>query len=460
MGLAVLDQYPSVDYISFGEGDEVIAAFCKMLLESRHDPLPYGILGKGKRAEDFKAPHRLTADMNMVPLPEYRDFFEEAEKERRGDYGPSCFYMEAENTGEPFRSEETHYGEIVFLEGSRGCWWGEKHACSFCGLNGLQNVYREKDPGHFLEEIRTVTKRYPGCRIQMSDNVLSSRMIRELLPALESDETQYRIFAEVKTNLSESDIRALVRAGIRNVQPGIESLNDHLLQLMRKGNTAINHVAFLKYCRAAGLLPSWNLLYGVPGEVQEDYEEMAKLLPALTHLRPPTSFTPISFQRYSRYWMEPEAYGLVLEPDPIYRYCLADQKDLIRQTAMLYDVTGGSFQKEKEEHAGCYLKVGEQVKKWKALWSQRPVPELIMTDTSQGISILDTRPCRTRLLTRLKGIACDIYRLAWSPVSYAKLQDALGERVTDRELQAILQEMTDSKLMVSISERYLALAIP
>ena len=38
------------------------------------------------------------------------------------------------------------FGRTLFLEGSRGCWWGEKHACAFCGLNGRVNVYREKSP--------------------------------------------------------------------------------------------------------------------------------------------------------------------------------------------------------------------------------------------------------------------------------------------------------------------------
>ena len=40
----------------------------------------------------------------------------------------------------------------LYLEGSRGCWWGQKHPCSFCGLNGRKNVYRYKSAGRLYEE--------------------------------------------------------------------------------------------------------------------------------------------------------------------------------------------------------------------------------------------------------------------------------------------------------------------
>ena len=32
---------------------------------------------------------------------------------------------------------------IFFFETSRGCWWGQKHHCTFCGLNGRCLTYRQ-----------------------------------------------------------------------------------------------------------------------------------------------------------------------------------------------------------------------------------------------------------------------------------------------------------------------------
>ena len=33
---------------------------------------------------------------------------------------------------------------ILLYEGSRGCWWGEKHHCTFCGLNAQSMKFRAK----------------------------------------------------------------------------------------------------------------------------------------------------------------------------------------------------------------------------------------------------------------------------------------------------------------------------
>src|SRR5207302_982239 len=35
---------------------------------------------------------------------------------------------------------------MLFFETSRGCWWGERAHCTFCGLNGLTMRYRTMSP--------------------------------------------------------------------------------------------------------------------------------------------------------------------------------------------------------------------------------------------------------------------------------------------------------------------------
>ena len=47
---------------------------------------------------------------------------------------------------------------------------------------------------------------------------------------------------------------------MRRIQPGIESLSDHVLKLMRKGTTALQNIQLLKWCREYGVQPEWNLL--------------------------------------------------------------------------------------------------------------------------------------------------------------------------------------------------------
>ncbi len=42
---------------------------------------------------------------------------------------------------------------FVPYETSRGCWWGQKKHCTFCGLNPLGMNYRAKSPERAVEII-------------------------------------------------------------------------------------------------------------------------------------------------------------------------------------------------------------------------------------------------------------------------------------------------------------------
>ena len=60
------------------------------------------------------------------------------------------------------------------------------------------------------------------------------------------------------------------------VQAGIESLSTHTLKLMKKGSTALMNIQTLKWCREHGVLCDWNLIYGFPGEVPDDYRDSVR----------------------------------------------------------------------------------------------------------------------------------------------------------------------------------------
>ena len=64
------------------------------------------------------------------------------------------------------------------------------------------------------------------------------------------------MFYEVKSNLRKEDVRQLREAGVVAIQPGIESLSDEVLRIMRKGVSALQNIQLLKGCagaRSAGL---------------------------------------------------------------------------------------------------------------------------------------------------------------------------------------------------------------
>jgi hypothetical protein len=94
-----------------------------------------------------------------------------------------------------------------------------------------------------------------------------------------------------------------------HIQPGIESLSTHVLDLLRKGVRMLQNVALLKWCRELGIRVSWNLLYGVPGETLDDYQAQTDLMRKIPHLIPPTSVSRVRLDRFSPYYERFSEYG-------------------------------------------------------------------------------------------------------------------------------------------------------
>ena len=104
----------------------------------------------------------------------------------------------------------------------------------------------------------------------MVDNILDFRYFDTLIPRLAGSPLKLDLFYALKANLRKDQLRALRDAGISKIQPGIESLSDDVLRRMRKGETALQNIQLLKWCRELGLKTAWNLIWWFPGEPAEE----------------------------------------------------------------------------------------------------------------------------------------------------------------------------------------------
>ena len=207
----------------------------------------------------------------------------------------------------------------LLFETSRGCWWGERLQCTFCGLNGTDMPHRGMSPERARRELNQLFRYYPRCRyFEAVDNLLPRDYVQELFSSFKapSDAT---IFYEVKANLSEEELEVLSRAGVRRMQAGIEALSSETLKLIRKGTSSFQNINFLKGCLIHNIDAVWNLLVGFPGEKEETFQKYASDLPLLFHLQPPTGVYPVRMDRYSPYFVDPGSFGLDLDPYDFYR---------------------------------------------------------------------------------------------------------------------------------------------
>jgi ribosomal peptide maturation radical SAM protein 1 len=314
MGVAQLRAFPFVDMGFLGEAEESLLAVIRAV--AQHESLasiPGVAVRDGGCAVTWTAPRG--PDMDAVPAPDFDDYFRA---------------IAASGLGHEILSH-------ISVETSRGCSWAQRHPCSFCGLSGPVRRYRVKSPTRALSELRRVAARWPGCDIDIVDNMVPRSFIRKVLPDLICRPLNARLFLEARPNLSENDVETIVAAGA-SLQVGIESLSDHILALMGKGTSVRRIVRLLRRCKKAGLAPTWNLILGTPGETDDDYREMIELLPSLRQLQPPQVCAPLSLVRFSPLFESFRELGIHnVRPSAAYRLTYRVPDDLMWGLAGAFD---------------------------------------------------------------------------------------------------------------------------
>jgi ribosomal peptide maturation radical SAM protein 1 len=282
----------------------------------------------------------------------------------------------------------------ILFETSRGCWWGERAHCTFCGLNGGSMAYRAMKPARAVALIEDLAARYAhrSGSFECVDNILPREYVGEVFGKLQLPE-HVSMFYEVKADLTESQISQLAAGGVRRIQPGIESLATSTLKLMRKGTTAFGNIKFLMHCRTYGVTPFWNLLVGFPGETAEVYARYQKVLPDLFHVPPPSGVFPVRFDRFSPYFNTPDDFGLNLKPFDFYEFSYPFPEQSLNSMAYYFHDTNYEA-KYLGDLAAAISSLRQIIDRWHASWVEdnaAAAPRLLLHPDAQGHVVEDTR---------------------------------------------------------------------
>lgn len=317
LGRALLQAHPAIDAVCIGEGDQAFPEFLNALDPTLPLPNVNGILTRANLDQpSAQTSPRLTTDLDSLPIPDFGTFFSR--------------FSNTAGLSERFKPSAT-------IETSRGCWWGAKHHCTFCGLNGQAMTYRSKSADRAFAEFCELADQY-GPDLVVVDNILDHRYLKSLIPRLADDTRSFLMHYEVKSNLSPKVIANLAQAGVRKIQPGIETFDTKTLAHMRKGVTGIQNIQTLKLCAEAGVFVEWCFLFGFPGENRETFRQMENLIPLLYHLQPPGTVGPVRADRFSPYFEHPEAFGIQVTPAKPYAFIFDLPDDDLWNFAYHFDI--------------------------------------------------------------------------------------------------------------------------
>jgi hypothetical protein len=255
-------------------------------------------------------------------------------------------------------------------------------------------------------------------------------------------------------------LRLLKRAGVNCLQPGIESLSTDILQLMRKGCTALQNVQLLKWARELGIELAWNFLMGFPGEEADEYARMAEMIPALLHLQPPLPLGAgrlVGLYRFSPYFDDPEGWGITnVRSASSYRAVYPFPEATLRRLAYHFDFDYADGRDPSTYTAPLF----EMIQYWQA---NHCPGALTSVSNDQVFVIHDRRPGAKQARIELTGMEKAAYEYCDAAHSLQAIHGhllKLGYAVDREALRYLLEGWVEDRLMLREGDRFLSLAVP
>lgn len=381
---AFAELVPQIDYVFAGPALVSLPEFVRHRLEGENglcDRID-GVLSKNNKSlwvdNDFSAGetagsdriniHGAELDINNNILPDYSAFLDELEdKFPDGSVNP-----------------------ILPFETSRGCGWGEKLQCRFCGMSGIMLQHRVLSPQNAIAQIQSLFKYVPRSSVfASSDNMPPENYFEEVFPLIHPP-AGVHIKYHVRPTLSDDDLKILCGAGVTRLNPGIEALSTSTLKLMQKGTSVFKVIRFLMDCSRYPIELEWSILLFSPGESEDVYEKYMRDMPLLSHLCPPASVHPILVARFSEYFNHPEKYGLHLQPQDHYGMTYPFSEEDIRRIA--YYFVDGNADSERIEYwiEKLIVPVNEWRNRWYNVDGKGEARLCLLDDTSKPM-IYDSR---------------------------------------------------------------------
>jgi len=429
MGEEIRRRYPEVDFVGRGECDRTFVDLVSKLRAGEPARNVLGFLGKDDEAFSPPSAPLHGGELDAQPHPDFDDYFD----------GLSRF------------SQREKIEPGLAMETSRGCWWGEKHHCTFCAFNRDGMVFRSKSPERVLEELAAQVERHGLDRLEMTDNILDMAYFKTLLKDL-AENPIADFFWETKANLTLEQVDLMARAGVRWIQPGIESLSDKTLELMRKGSTGLQNIQLLKWSTERGIKITWNWLFGFPGEDEDELDGLEEMVRSIHHLPPPGVAPVIYLERFSPYHMTPEEWGLEpVRPAKAYRHVYPFPEEALTNMAFFFE----SDYFTAKENGAAHKRLNEIVDEWGRAHADA---HLLAIPKKKTLLLFDTRPHAKRLVHRLSGLDRNLYEYCGTAHGPNDILRKFKNEASEERILARLQSMVDDRIMLKGNNRFLSVA--
>ena len=424
---------PQVDYVHCGDADETLPTAIRRVYSGQSMQGMPGIMWRDndRIAYGGRAPN--LQDMNKTPVPDFDEYFY---ARKQGGYH---YHDDAQ-------------GVLLPIETGRGCWWGVKNHCTFCGLNRAGMEFRSKRVENVIQQLDELSRRYGILDFNAIDNIIEPEYIERLFGQLGDANADIRLHYEVRPSLSRAQLKHMRKGGLFSIQPGVESFSTHILKLMRKHTTGVRNLELIKWSTYYGINNLYNILLRFPGETAEDYRAQCEVISKIHHFQAPWAIAKARADRGSPMYTDPESQSISrLVPSPCYDFLFPTDR---------FDLNRVSYYFEHEMNNTVadhqYTEIFEAVTVWQNHWNKRPRPYLRYKKGWATIQIEDGRNGSPHTATYT-----DEYANLYEYCADAHSRKEISAKFDDAPwVDGALEEFVHRDLMIHLDNRYLSLALP
>jgi ribosomal peptide maturation radical SAM protein 1 len=424
---------PQVDYVFCGDAEISLPPILRNILDDKPAGGLQGLMSRDNGKIIFGGRAANLRDLNVTPIPEFDEYFYARTESRYAQYSPD--------------------GEVLLpIETARGCWWGAKHHCTFCGLNRAGMEFRAKAPQQVMDMLEALSRRYGRLDFNAIDNIMAPEYTEQLFGRLADAKSDIRLHYEIRPHFKREQLGRMRSGGLVSVQPGIESLSTHVLKLMKKHSTGMRNLELMKWCTYYGINNLYNILVGFAGETADDYRHQCEAIAKIPHLQPPYAIAKARADRGSPMFTDPDRHGVArLRPADCYRYIFPRGRFNLDRISYYFDHDGPGM---LPEHA--YDDIFRAVGDWQQRWREGERPTLHYRKSCTSIFIEDGRGPAARQY-EYSDHAAALYEFCRDARSWHAITAEFGE---SDWLEPALAEFRARDLMIELDGQHLSLALP
>jgi len=446
VGIALQKIFPEIDVIAYGDGEPIIIPLVEAICGYRSfEDVPSISFRDSKEVIRKNASYGYY-DLGKSLAPNFDDWFYQREEMKKK------YQIEIPCNGLP-------------VESSRGCWWGQKKHCVFCGIDEEALKYRRKPGKLVVSQLDTLNEKYKTTTFRFNDYIMPNQSFNDFWPLMAKRGAPYDLHYEIKSNLKIDQIKMMAKGGIYLVQPGIESFSTPVLKRMNKGVTAIQNIFLIHSLMRNGIGVFYNIIFGFPGDTVEDYQKMLQIMPCLYHLFSPGTVLWPMVVRYSPLAESPEKFGYHGSMEAHWRYSVMFSDAYVHKNNLNMDSYAYYFESPYKSSDSTlrllFSTVQHQVMNWREVFN-RNIARLSYNVDSDGVIFRDTRFSQKGEIYNFGHEHGQVYDILSTDMLNLKqiLAKSFELQITEKRTRAVLQDFCEARVVISENEKYVALALP